>query len=130
MKKKKLSETPKTDLEKIQILLQNKFTMLEEQIEDLAHAQKISGQKNTNQYSDFRLRLIAENARLEKNLRAEIQVANQEQELRLVNKLEEMRKDLNSRITHVGDLITSQFGKKLVNHEKRIGKLETEQRTL
>lgn len=67
--------------------------------------------------------------KLQDSLRAEIQVATNELESRLTETLKETEKRLNSRITRVGDLITEAFTTKLVDHEKRIGRLEHFQKT-
>lgn len=115
--KKKSALLPQADLGKIEKLLQ-----------DLEHNQKLSDQKNADSFKDLRFRILAEATKtrqeLEATTRAEIQVANEELKVELLNKLDGLEGRLSKRITNVADLITIYFGKKTKVLDKRVAHLE------
>ncbi len=128
MKKVKVSLSPATDFEKLQTLLEKKFTSLESQIKDVQHNQKISDQKMENSFREIRVSIFTESASirrdLEKAFRAEIQVGNDELRTDFNSKLDKIYKSLFERISFVADLVTIELGDKIQKHDKRIKKLE------
>lgn len=101
-----------------------------ENFEKLENLLKVIDQKNETAERSLRLEIRANifktEKSLEKTIQAQILVLGHELREELVTK-SEMRlieERLNKRITHVGDLITIAFSKKIANHEKRITTLE------
>lgn len=120
----KKNNKPLTDFEKLQGLFEAKFAFFEKQMQDVLHNQKISNEKNAEDFNNLRFEIMTEAARIRQEIdsttRAEIQVAKNE----LQDVLKELEERLSKRLTHVADLITIQLGGKIQNHEKRIKKLE------
>ncbi|OGH12617.1 MAG: hypothetical protein A2857_05040 [Candidatus Levybacteria bacterium RIFCSPHIGHO2_01_FULL_36_15] len=108
---------------------------LDQHFEEIENQLKVIDQKRYNAERDLRIQITSSSfdtqQRLEKALRAEIQVAVRELEENLESKfttvedkLAKIEKRLNQRITLVGDLITTNMTQKLEDHEKRILRLE------
>ena len=89
----------------------------DQKFEKIENLLKVIDEKNEinerNLRWEIKTEVFAAKESIEKTVQAQINISTRD-----------IKKELNERITHVGDLIAESFSKKIQNHEKRISKLE------